>query len=129
MSTTSFLTTAKIAGINLLKLVRYVQESDLLKKVHAYQDWQAEETANEAMVLDFLPSLLAALMSEAQASRISIEEGKEVSEDLSFSYYLIHPAAQFRSILEEARSVIFAGGTMGDVLYWSFTTQKELMLR
>ena len=119
-STTAFIAAAKLPGINLLSLVRYVHQSEIMKKVHAYHDHISEE---KMMVLDFLPSLLSALMSAAHASRVILEKNEE-GNDIIFSYYLIHPAAEFRAIVDEARSVIFAGGTMGNVSLFFFSIAK-----
>lgn len=40
---------------------------------------------------------------------------KEAGEDVSLQYILLNPADRFKSIVQEARSVVLAGGTMGSV--------------
>ena len=104
--------------------MRYLAIGDLVKKVRAYFDSEVsrdslDETSTpiaeeSKAVLDFLPGLFASLLSDGKKGRIILEQGDDQPGGV-LSYHLIQPAIEFLPLLEDARSIIFAGGTMGDV--------------
>ena len=106
--------------INLFKLDRYMTESKLARKVDGYIDFaetakdsatQTEKTSSP--VLMHVQSFLQTLTNPASEGRFfySRSEGGESS----LKYMLLDPMHHFRGIVEEARAVILAGGTMSPV--------------
>ena len=119
--------------INLYKLMRYLQESKLARKVEGYVGHQEQqqqqqqivasknrkETGNasgkkEASVptLTHIQNFLDVLTNPSAEGRIflSLAEG-----DIRLKYMLLDPTNHFREIVEDARAVILAGGTMSPV--------------
>lgn len=106
--------------INLTKLVRYISDSKLARKVEGYvaRIKQAETTkggpvstkaAPDTSTLTQIQSFLITLMNPSQEGRFFwSREG----ESIVLRYMLLDPSQHFRDIVEDARAVILAGGTM-----------------
>ena len=90
------------------KLLQYLQESKLAHKVQGYTDAQVDVNKHRGILLHF-QNFLAALMNPAAEGRffISRQDG-----DIIVKYTLLDPREHFRDIVEEARAVVLAGGTM-----------------
>ena len=111
--------------INLYKLMRYLQESKLARKVEGYTVHAEEQesksrsrTEREAHVsttpvLTYIQSFLQTLTNPAAEGRFFYE--KDEKNDVSLKYMLLDPTHHFREIVEDARAVILAGGTMSPV--------------
>lgn len=111
--------------INLYKLMRYLQESKLARKVEGYtvhaeeQDSKAksklerEVHASTTPVLTHVQSFLQTLTNPATEGRFFYE--KDGKDDISLKYMLLDPTHHFKEIVEDARAVILAGGTMSPV--------------
>ncbi|KAF2743829.1 DNA repair helicase [Sporormia fimetaria CBS 119925] len=112
--------------INLLKLNQYIQKSRLARKVDGYTVYadQVKSTSGgqeQAVVkstgakqtlpvLTHLQALLQALMNPSDEGKFFFT--KEGTECITLRYMLLDPTNHFKEIVEEARSVILAGGTM-----------------
>jgi len=131
--------------INLYKLMRYLQESKIARKVEQYAILEAEQQtsaitqANKSKalggppsrinndekddnttvpgagmpILTHLQSFLLALTYPAAEGRFFYERFE--SEDVMLKYLLLDATHHFREIVNEARAVILAGGTMSPV--------------
>lgn len=107
--------------VNLHKLMRYLGESKLARKVEGYITYIDEQQSGSgpksqgrsAPVLMAVQSFFGALANPASEGRFFFE--KADSGDLVLKYMLLDPAAHFREAVEDARSVILAGGTMSPV--------------
>ncbi|KAF2174101.1 hypothetical protein M409DRAFT_62246 [Zasmidium cellare ATCC 36951] len=123
-TTTSALLAGKaVDQINLSKLVRYINESKLARKVESYIGYLAREEATKSQkrskesndnvadvpTLTHVQNFLLALMNPSREGRFlwSKENGQVVIQ-----YLLLDPSEHFREIVEDARAVILAGGTM-----------------
>ncbi|KAH0609297.1 uncharacterized protein H6S33_012783 [Morchella sextelata] len=111
--------------LNFFKLQRYLNESKLARKVEGYvvhietkeQEKQHKKSAGENISNVSIPTLthiqgfLLALTNPSTEGRIFYGkmEDKKVA---CFRYMLLDPAHHFKEIVEEARAVILAGGTM-----------------
>lgn len=104
--------------INLTKLVRYISESKLARKVEGYvlhlksaeskpgeQRSQLPETPTLTQIQNFLTTLMNP--SKEGCFFWSKENGSVI-----LRYMLLDPSEHFRDIVENARAVILAGGTM-----------------
>jgi chromosome transmission fidelity protein 1 len=104
--------------INPYKLSRYLQESKLARKVDGYVEFsqkQADEQAKPKAtmpVLFHIQSFLLPLMNPSAEGRLFYTK---TQGDLQLNYMLLDPTNHFREIVEDARAVILAGGTMSPV--------------
>lgn len=107
--------------INLVKLVHYITESKLARKVEGYITHLAraeatrarkpvsDSAAAEVPTLTHLQNFLPCLMNPAREGRFT---WVKYDGTIAVKYMLLDPAEHFRNIVEEARAVILAGGTM-----------------
>lgn len=107
--------------INLTKLVNYISESKLARKVEGYathllksstsQNGPAAINTREAEVptLMQVQSFLMTLMNPSKEGRFF---WSRESDKVILRYMLLDPSEHFRDIVSEARAVILAGGTM-----------------
>ncbi|KFZ13095.1 hypothetical protein V501_03880 [Pseudogymnoascus sp. VKM F-4519 (FW-2642)] len=114
--------------INLYKLMRYLQDSKLARKVEGYIVFaegavadngnsagkaRKPDAASEAATptLQHIQSLLVALTNPSKEGRLFYVKDPETS-DVVLKYMLLDPTHHFQEIVSEARAVILAGGTM-----------------
>lgn len=110
--------------INLFKLIRYLQESKLARKVESYavhastpeQVTISTPTVQESTtpVLHHISSLLLALTHPSKEGRLFFyKELSTPSEpEVTLKFLLLDPSTHFQEIVQETRAVILAGGTM-----------------
>lgn len=101
------------------KLLQYLHESKLAHKVEGYTDAQAEKDSNPNQakgILVLFQNFLAVLMNPDDEGRFFInrQEG-----EIIVRYTLLDPREHFRDIVQEARSVVLAGGTMSPMSDYS----------
>lgn len=107
--------------INLYKLMRYLGESKLARKVDGYITHVEESKAtlsskapsSSSPVLTHIQSFLQTLTNPASEGRFFFE--KDDSSEVCLKYMLLDPTQHFRDIVEESKAVILAGGTMSPV--------------
>ena len=107
--------------INLYKLMRYLVESKLARKVEGYiahiegtgPSAAQNPRVSTASVLTHIQSFLEVLTNPAAEGRFFYERNDD--SNLSLKYLLLDPTHYFKEIVEEARSVILVGGTMSPV--------------
>jgi len=120
------LATKGIDQINFFKLQKYLTESKLARKLEGYlvhteqkQTEQSQRRGNtteqnkprdSVPVLTHLQGFLMALTNPSDEGKIFY--GRTETKDACFKYLLLDPAFHFRDVVEEARAVILAGGTM-----------------
>ncbi|KAI9489392.1 helicase C-terminal domain-containing protein [Zychaea mexicana] len=118
-----------IDHINMFKIEKYLKASNLARKLNGFidkelqkqqQQQQANETSDQQQQLSnssntAMPTLtqieafLLALTNPDKDGRIVVNYSTESSE---VKYMLLNPAEVFRPIVEDAKSIILAGGTM-----------------
>ena len=122
--------------VNLHKLLRYLHESKLARKVHGYQvqTSEAERTTKDksetptAPVLTAVQGFLASVINPASEGRFFCSKADD--RDWSLKYMLLDPSPHFREVVEDARAVILAGGTMSPVCKsWSQTHGNCMLTR
>ena len=111
-----------IDQINLYKLIHYLQQSKLARKVEGYAAHAEQEEMkknpkaqsnirNSTMpVLTHVQSFLETLTNPAAEGRFFHERDED--KELCLKYMLLDPTHHFKAIVENARAVILAGGTM-----------------
>ena len=105
--------------INLHKLSRYLQESKLARKVDGYASHvEGQRTSQRQLstpVVMAVQSFFQALTNPADEGRFFCV--KDDQGECSLRYMLLDPAHHFRSIVQDVRAVILAGGTMSPVSF------------
>lgn len=108
--------------INLYKLMNYLRESKLARKVEGFVAHEEQQKTKEGSqtpsssrestmpVLTHIQSFIQALTNPAAEGRFFYEHDDQ--REMCLKYLLLDPTHHFREIVEEARSVILAGGTM-----------------
>jgi chromosome transmission fidelity protein 1 len=115
-----------IDQVNIFKLNAYLQESRLARKVDGYTAYSemvangsskdhpkkpADRSARQNVpVLMHVQSFLLSLMNPSAEGRFFY--AKEDASSVSLRYMLLDPTYHFKDIVEEARAVVLAGGTM-----------------
>ncbi|KAF2269112.1 DNA repair helicase [Lojkania enalia] len=115
-----------IDQINIFKLNTYLQESHLARKVDGYTTFneqsridilkdQPKTTQNLSArqtvpVLTHVQGFLLSLMNPSAEGRFFFS--KDESGSIALRYLLLDPTYNFKDIVEEARAVVLAGGTM-----------------
>lgn len=104
--------------INPYKLSRYLQESKLARKVDGYAESSQEaqpgrpKEKSSMPVLFHVQSFILSLMNPSEEGKLFYQKD---GEKVSLKYMLLDPTNHFREIVEDARAVILAGGTMSPV--------------
>ncbi|KAG9244169.1 helicase C-terminal domain-containing protein [Calycina marina] len=112
--------------INLYKLLSYLQESKLARKVEGYAvhatTLAAQATTkatsgkleSTSPVLHQIASLISALTHRSKEGRLfyAKDSSSKDPDSISLKFLLLDPSSHFQEIVSEARAVILAGGTM-----------------
>ncbi|POS82814.1 hypothetical protein EPUL_004116, partial [Erysiphe pulchra] len=111
--------------INLFKLIHYLQESKLARKVEAYTKFKEANaevlrdrySAVSASISDTSVSVIHQLTSVLYALTHPQNEGrlffaKAPPDQIMLQYLLLDPSNHFQDIVSSARAVILSGGTM-----------------
>lgn len=104
--------------INPYKLSRYLQESKLARKVDGYVEHNNQSNGAEKQVKTTVPvlfqvqSFILTLMNPSDEGQLFLNKS---SDGILLKYMLLDPTHHFRDIVDEARAVILAGGTMSPV--------------
>ncbi|KAL9613758.1 MAG: hypothetical protein Q9167_001703 [Letrouitia subvulpina] len=106
--------------INMYKLMRYLAESKLAYKVDGYvsfaesaADTGSQRRVSGSPVLLHAQSFFQTLTNPASEGRFFFQ--RVDNDDTVLKYTLLDPSHHFRDVVEEARSVVLAGGTMSPV--------------
>lgn len=132
--------------VNLVEMVQYLKDSKLARKVSGFAEKTAEQlalkgelevqiptswlmteskssrsmTARHASIASFhlVEAFLLSLTDARDDGRvlISVEEGP-TEKHVVLKYILLNPAERFKEVVEQARCVVLAGGTMTPVRY------------
>ena len=112
-----FLHTLNIDHINMFKIQKYLEASSLARKLNGFIDkellnsQQPDQQQSSMPALTQIESFMLALTHPNKDGRIVAN----YSENPEVKYMLLNPAEVFRPIVEDARSIILAGGTMEPV--------------
>ena len=104
--------------VNPYKLSQYLRESKLARKVDGFSEHSHAQTNSHPReksttpVLFHIQGFLLPLMNPSDEGRLFYLKSQG---DIQLRYMLLDPTNHFRDIVEEARAVILAGGTMSPV--------------
>lgn len=117
-----------IDHLNMFKIEKFLKESKLARKLNGFLDMKKQEMQEKGIgaehdinsnrsessipTLSQIESFLMALTNADKDGRIIVATE---SGNTYVQYMLLNPANEFKEIVEEARSVVLAGGTMEPV--------------
>ncbi|KNC95958.1 DNA repair helicase (rad3) [Spizellomyces punctatus DAOM BR117] len=124
--TNDFVHDLDIDHINLFKIEKYLVNSRLAQKLQGFAEKTEDpKVAADSEDTDFMPkhvsplkpveTFLMSLTNPDLEGRIVVNISEADSSASSLKYLLLNPANCFRSIVEDARAVVLAGGTMEPV--------------
>ena len=101
-----FLLETKLERMDFYKILKYIEEIELSRKVIML----AEKSGNRLAVssVPMFVEFLRALCDDISAGKILINAG----EQEGLRYLMLNPKSKFQELVEEAKCLILAGGTM-----------------
>ncbi|KAG5716392.1 ATP-dependent RNA helicase CHL1, partial [Termitomyces sp. T112] len=111
----------KVSGINLLEIEKYLKTSKVGRKISGYCDKEAEKHGDfsrrprrgEIPPLSIVEAFLVSLTGATDDGRITLTlTGTPGDETVELKFQLLNPSPPFKEVVDVARSVILAGGTM-----------------
>ncbi|KAE9405765.1 DNA repair helicase, partial [Gymnopus androsaceus JB14] len=123
----------KVVGLNMLAIVEYLKKSKIARKISGYADKLAEQAEKEAELevsagvippLHVIEDLMVALAGATDDGRISLtlttsgppsKTKPRPNSSVEIKYHLLNPAPHFKDVVDEARAVVIAGGTMSPI--------------
>eukprot|EP01012_Entosiphon_sulcatum_P023723 TRINITY_DN2883_c0_g1_i1.p1 TRINITY_DN2883_c0_g1~~TRINITY_DN2883_c0_g1_i1.p1 ORF type:complete len:657 (-),score=73.87 TRINITY_DN2883_c0_g1_i1:402-2372(-) len=127
ITTSQFLFQLGVDNINLFEIQQFIQESDIIRKldnileneqVVVHRKPKRQRCTAERLDPQFhklhlyaIPRFLAALTNADQDGRVLVVNHKDYTKSC-LKYILLNPSACFADVLDEARAVVLAGGTM-----------------
>ncbi|KAI9891155.1 MAG: ATP-dependent DNA helicase chl1 [Vezdaea aestivalis] len=108
--------------INLHKLMHYLQESKLARKVDGYQVHLQDVSpstvtapSRSTPVLTQVQSFLLSLTNPSREGKFFYEPTPNHPTDQTLKYLLLDPTHAFQPIVDDARALILAGGTLSPI--------------
>ncbi|KAF8636038.1 hypothetical protein AX15_000195 [Amanita polypyramis BW_CC] len=113
----------KASGINLLEIEKYLKTSKVARKISGYADKQAEKEAGPSIrrkgaipPLSIVEEFMISLTGASEDGRVIVSlVGTPEKLDVELKYQQLNPSPHFMEVVEAARSVVLAGGTMSPV--------------
>ncbi|KAJ0396188.1 hypothetical protein ATCC90586_004398 [Pythium insidiosum] len=136
MTINDFVFGAKIDHFNLFKVVQYLEQSELPKKLMGFVDAERQQASSDSPSEGSLPAtededafesrhvsplrsiqaLFKALTNATRDGRILVRPHNPAKgSEGAIKFVLMNPAIHFHEIVEQARTVVLAGGTMHPV--------------
>ncbi|KAI8881907.1 DNA repair helicase [Backusella circina FSU 941] len=116
--------------INMFKIETYLEVSQLARKLNGFVDKarhdleQQQGSSSSSSILQKSPSSIPTL-TQVQAFLLALthpdKDGRIVISGITIKYMLLNPADVFKPVVEEAKSVVLAGGTMEPVSEFMYT--------
>ncbi|KAG5648406.1 hypothetical protein DXG03_004980 [Asterophora parasitica] len=116
----------KASGINLLEIEKYLRSSKVARKIAGYSDKEVEKNGGkcckqrprrgEIPPLHIVEAFLVSLTGATEDGRVTFSlTGSPGSEVVELKYQLLNPSPPFKDVVDAARSVVLAGGTMSPI--------------
>lgn len=103
-----------VDAVNIHDLARYLRTSKLARKIDSYAEAELIAgpipEAKTTPVLTVIQGFLDCLVNPAKEGVFFYEASED--GEMSLKYLLLNPCHKFSDIVEEARSIVLAGGTM-----------------
>ncbi|KAF9219229.1 DNA repair helicase [Gyrodon lividus] len=114
-----------VEGTNLLEVAAYLKQSKVARKISGYADMISSKEAQGSVPkkqsstratppLHVVETFMIGISSAREDGRVifAIMGDSTQSEELEMKYQLLNPSSTFHEVVDTARSVILAGGTM-----------------
>ena len=108
---TELLMKLELAHMNFFKILRFISESRISNKLLGFQKKLLDGNQQESHPIRQLESFLACIANPDEDGRVLCLSETE-TDVFKIKYLLLNPSKKFETIASEAKSVIFAGGTM-----------------
>ncbi|KAF8579814.1 DNA repair helicase [Ramaria rubella] len=113
----------QVDGVNLVEIEAYLKRSKIARKISGYSDKAYEKDREQARArrratppLHTVEDFILALTNGDADGRLSLSlSGEPGKENVTLKYQLLNPSNHFKEVVEAARSVILAGGTMSPI--------------
>ncbi|KAJ6620765.1 helicase C-terminal domain-containing protein [Mycena sp. CBHHK59/15] len=115
----------KVSSINLLEVEGYLKSSKIARKIAGYSDKEAEKELDPKLrprcgavpPLHAVEAFMLSLTGTNDDGRLtfSLVPNKAGQEEVEIKYQLLNPAPHFIEVVDSARAVILAGGTMSPI--------------
>ncbi|KAG6845118.1 hypothetical protein H0H87_000545 [Tephrocybe sp. NHM501043] len=113
----------KASGINLLEIEKYLRSSKVARKISGYSDKEAEKNGDtlrsrrgEIPPLKVVEAFLVSLTGATDDGRVTFSlVGSPDNETVELKFQLLNPSPPFKEVVDAARSVVLAGGTMSPI--------------
>lgn len=109
----------KVEGINLLEIESYLKRSKIARKISRYavdvSEGEKPGRHSSGVATPPLHTIEALMLGLAGASEDGRVIFSAVGDVVEVKYQLLNPSALFRDVVEVARSVVLAGGTMSPI--------------
>ncbi|TMW60568.1 hypothetical protein Poli38472_000610 [Pythium oligandrum] len=135
MSINDFVFNAGVDNFNMFKIVQYLNQSELAKKLMGFMDTEQGAAAATSTIetlsstedgdefesrhvspLRTIEALFKALTNTTKDGRIRVQgHNPSKGSEGSIKFVLLNPANHFQDVVDNARSVVLAGGTMQPV--------------
>ncbi|KAI0827672.1 DNA repair helicase [Trametes gibbosa] len=116
----------KTQGVNLLEIEKYLRESKIARKISGYSVKTLEKAAGQDTTklaklsrlasttppLHAVESFISALSAASEDGRVTLSI---VDGQVEIKYQHLNPATYFQEVVDSARAVILAGGTMSPI--------------
>ncbi|KAI9068626.1 DNA repair helicase [Trametes sanguinea] len=116
----------KTEGVNLLEVEKYLRESKIARKISGYSVKTLEKAAAQDATklaklarlasttppLHAVESFISALSASSEDGRVTVSL---VDDQVEIKYQHLNPATYFQEVVDVARAVILAGGTMSPI--------------
>ncbi|OAF66995.1 hypothetical protein A3Q56_05276, partial [Intoshia linei] len=120
MQVSEFLMNAKVNNFNLFDLVKFMNDSNICRKILGFNVEKSKNTeidANEKINVNqnnaimTIKNFIESICECDNNSRVIVAKFDDVSES-NIKYIILSPTSKFEKIVKECRSIIFCGGTM-----------------
>jgi len=109
----------KIVGVNLLEIEVYLRNSKIARKISCYTEQVVNQSAKKVgkatimSPLHVVEAFVVALTSQSQDGLVTLSIAEHSGQwEPQLKYQLLNPSTHFREVVESARCIILAGGTM-----------------
>lgn len=125
VTATELLFTLKLDNLNLFNIITYLEKSKLSQKLHGFNDYLQKEknsfhenfddpnfVSKHISSMSIIESFLKCLTSSEKEGRVVIDAKTDEISSCCLKYLLLDPSKEFQNVMDEAHSIVLAGGTL-----------------
>lgn len=143
VTATELLFTLKLDNLNLFNIITYLERSRLSQKLHGFNDYLQKEknshhenfddpnfVSKHISSMSIIESFLKCLTSSEKEGRVVIDAKTDEVSSCCLKYLLLDPSTEFQNVMDEAHSIVLAGGTLQPFVHVAaelFGSEKKLV--